>query len=397
MWVEPSESGARPLRLHALDALRSVLMLLGVVLHAAYPYGQSADWLVRDSHRSALMDGLIDSIHFFRMPAFFVIAGCFSLMLLWRQGSAGGFLRERSRRIGVPLLATLLSFNLVQTWLLAGRPSLHSILLSAQVLGEEWTSGRVMGHLWFLVYLLVFCAGVAVLARPLARLSASRFPARLAGNRGFPLLLAVATGSGLGMVSIAYLAGPWFNHEYWGVLNPPELISYLPYFGIGLLLGMEESLLLRFSSPGLGMGLLGLASLAAMSLSAEGAGLLVKSVHVLATSLSTWAVLRFLFAAFRRWAGAPSRLFRYLSDASYSVYLMHHLFVVALATALLGLDWAPAWKFLLTCSLALGCCLAIHHFLVLRHPLLALLFNGKRRRAATPIRPAPGDSTLASR
>ena len=397
MWVEPSESGARPLRLHALDALRSVLMLLGVVLHSAYPYGQSADWLVRDARRSAMMDGLIDTIHFFRMPAFFVIAGCFSLMLLSRQDSAGGFLRERSRRIGVPLLATLLSFNLVQTWLLAGRPSRHSIRLSAQVLGEEWASGRVIGHLWFLVYLLVFCVGVAVLARPLARLSVSRLPAWLAGDSGFPLLLAAAAGSGLVMVAIAYLAGPWFNHEYWGVLNPPELLSYLPYFGIGLLLGMEEALLLRFSSPGSGMALLGLVSLAAMSLSADGAGLVVKSMHVLAASLATWAVLRFLFAAFRRWASAPSRLFRYLSDASYSVYLMHHLFVVALATALLALDWRPGWKFLLTCSLTLGCCLAIHHFLILRHPLPGLLFDGKRRRAAIPIHPAAGDSTVASR
>lgn len=92
---------------------------------------------------------------------------------------------------------------------------------------------------------------------------------------------------GLATIGIAYATGPCFHHEYWGVLNPPELLSYLPYFGIGMLLGMEECLLLRFSSPGPGMALLGLASFTAMAQTSDGADLATKSLHVMAMTLST--------------------------------------------------------------------------------------------------------------
>lgn len=101
-----------------------------------------------------------------------------------------------------------------------------------------------------------------------------------------------------------------------------------------------------------------------------------------------------MFAVFRHTASRPSRVFRYLSDASYSVYLMHHLVIVALTLALLALDGGPWWKFLLTASLTLACCLDIHHFLILRHPLLAFLFNGKRMRVVAELQLATKESAF---
>lgn len=45
-------------RLHELDAMRSVLMLLGIVLHAANPYRSSGNWLVADSARLGMFDAI---------------------------------------------------------------------------------------------------------------------------------------------------------------------------------------------------------------------------------------------------------------------------------------------------------------------------------------------------
>lgn len=52
-------------RIHSLDGLRSGLMLLGVVLHSAYPYSDGARWLVRDPQRNSFFQTLTQGIHQF--------------------------------------------------------------------------------------------------------------------------------------------------------------------------------------------------------------------------------------------------------------------------------------------------------------------------------------------
>src|SRR3546814_119138 len=87
--------------------------------------------------------------------------------------------------------------------------------------------------------------------------------------------------------------------------------------------------------------------------------------------------VRGIFMLFRRWADRPSRTNRYLSDASYSIYLLHHLPVVVMASLLLPLA-LPAWcKFALVLVIASLVSLAAHHYLVRGHAPMRYLFNGK--------------------
>ncbi len=364
-------------RIHWLDSLRSSLMLLGVVLHAAYPYSQGAAWLVRDPQRNQVFQYLTRSIHLFRMPAFFLIAGFFAAFLL-RRSNPTEFLCERLRRIGVPLLSTLLTFNLAQTWLLQKRGAPYAWLPSGNEVQAMWSSGSVVGHLWFLVCLLVFCATLAACAQPIRRLAVSRWPARLATGPGFRAMLGLVVACSAMTVAMARLAPTALDHEYIGLVDPSELLAYAPFFGMGILLEMDEALLLRFSSPGPFTVLAGIAALAATWSGAGSHDLAGKSLHLLASSLLAWMVIRLLFGGFRKIASSASPFFRYLSDASYSIYLMHHLIVVALASWLLTVPWGAWSKFAITLSLAISISLAAHHFLILRYPLLRFLFNGKR-------------------
>ncbi|HEX7801286.1 MAG TPA: acyltransferase family protein [Pseudoxanthomonas sp.] len=373
----PKQVLALPVRrIHSLDGLRSGLMLLGVVLHSAYPYSDGARWLVRDPQRNPFFQALTQGIHLFRMPAFFLIAGYFATLLL-RQSNATDFLRERLRRIGVPLLSTLFTLNLLQTWLLQKRPAAHPWLPSGEEVQVMWSSGNIVGHLWFLVYLLVFCTLAAAGAASIKRFTLSRWPTRLATRAGFATLLGLAMACSFGAVVMSHLAPAALSHEYLGLVDPSELLTYLPFFCVGLLLETNEALLLRFSSPGPYTSLTGLAAFAAMTASTGLPGLAGKSLHLLASTLLVWVVIRMLFSAFRRIASEASSLFRYLSDASYSIYLMHHLIVVALASWLLTVHWGAWLKFGVVLSVSVGLSLAIHHFLILRHPLLRFLFNGK--------------------
>ncbi|GAB4545583.1 MAG: acyltransferase family protein [Phycisphaerales bacterium] len=89
-------------RLHDLDALRAFAMLLGIVLHALLSFtGQW--WIVRDTSSSPLFQWIVEAIHGFRMPLFFLLSGFFTAMLWNRRGPAD-LLRQRTLRIVLPLM-----------------------------------------------------------------------------------------------------------------------------------------------------------------------------------------------------------------------------------------------------------------------------------------------------
>lgn len=96
-------------RFHDLDALRGFAMLLGLVLHAsmsfvALPVNVSA---TRDIYtNSSVLPYLLDAIHGFRMPLFFLVSGLFTA-LLWQKRGLKGLLKHRALRIGLPLLLGL--------------------------------------------------------------------------------------------------------------------------------------------------------------------------------------------------------------------------------------------------------------------------------------------------
>src|SRR2546426_12192703 len=91
-----------PSRYHSLDALRGVMVLLGIYLHAAVAYSEYGNWPWKDGSTTRLFDVSLGLIHAFRMPVFYVMAGFFAALLLERRG-ARGFSRKKAIRIFVPL------------------------------------------------------------------------------------------------------------------------------------------------------------------------------------------------------------------------------------------------------------------------------------------------------
>ena len=90
-------------RFHGLDLLRGSMLLLGVVLHCALTYMDGpADggWPLRDPDRSGWAGLIVLSIHVFRMPAFFVLAGFFGALVVGRRG-LWPWVRDRFARMEV--------------------------------------------------------------------------------------------------------------------------------------------------------------------------------------------------------------------------------------------------------------------------------------------------------
>ena len=156
-------------RYYSLDALRGIMMMLGVVIHGSAwymsepLYGSSAD-----PSTSYLFDIVVLFIHSFRMQLFFILAGFFTSLLVEKRGLRGTY-SNRAKRILGPLLIsiiTILPFALLfmMAILTSARFDTHQIFPTKEqfeiMTGEMAAVGIrnefMIAHLWFLYYLLYF-------------------------------------------------------------------------------------------------------------------------------------------------------------------------------------------------------------------------------------------------
>ena len=92
-------------RLHYMDALRAIAMLLGVVLHGLLSYASDIQhaWFWQDPSESYLLELTFRFIHAFRMELFFIIAGFFSCFMALKYGPRA-FIKNRIKRIALPFI-----------------------------------------------------------------------------------------------------------------------------------------------------------------------------------------------------------------------------------------------------------------------------------------------------
>lgn len=403
------------------DRIRATLMVLGIALHAADVFVSAGNWLVADTHRGVAFDALVALIHGFRVPGFFLLSGLLFAGSLTRHAAPDLALRQ-TVRLGVPLLTCWALLNAAQTALLAWHSG-----------GDPWAAlasfSTPMSHLWFVRDLLVmnllvlacvairgvmptraaqavargidarWMAPIAWIARiarkPAQRLTgfsdAAATPTHwltvaLVGALLSHALLIVVRLSGL-----AYAPGP-------GGLTLFNLAFYAPMFLAGLTMRQHPTWLDAWlRTP---WWLLPVAAFAANW--GDGASgtlphALAREAALAVELLGMWLATGAAIGLLARWRGRPhggvgERLSGALADASYTIFLVHHLMVVALALLLLPLDWPAALKFALIACGTLALSLAFHRWVVRPFAVTRLLFNG-RLPATTqerPVTPTPG-------
>ncbi|ADP80984.1 acyltransferase family protein [Pseudofrankia inefficax] len=379
---------AAPVRYHYLDALRAALMFMGVFVHAAL----GDDRVFRlIAHLSGL----------FRMNGFFLVSGFFSSMLVLRYG-AGLMVRRRLLSIGVPLVAVLVLLNPIARWLMYNQYNPHVGLVD-YLLGHRVAhpDGPMTWHLqlWFLVSLLVYTLCSPVVFSALTRLFGTRGFGRVAGSR--PRTMTA-------LIAFVLLATLVLQGGYLLALRPvtestpadyvvDATLRYLPFFIVGMALFLDgQRLLPAFSRP------------APVLLVAAGCLLVVAERGLVAPlgtelgddlvrSVFALAVVANLLAVFQRIVTQERPILRYGADAAYSVYLFHYVTIYALA-ALLGIGVDAHWpKLLLITMLTFVITLSVHHFLIRRFHVLAVIFNGKFNIGKPgPARAADGRPAFAA-
>lgn len=390
-----------PERLHALDALRGIALLLGIVLHAALSFVPASPrfWFIQDTHPSLLLGLLSFAIHVFRMTTFFLMAGFFARMSFHRRGT-WGFVRDRLQRIGLPL---------VTGWPIIFTPMSLIAIWASHFPNGGWSRSWPpvlpnfpLAHLWFIYVLLELYVAMLLLRGVFVWLDVSgtlrtmldRAFARIMCNPLAPLVLAIPIG-------IAFcLDQRWIN--VMGVRTPDQSlitnaqawVGFGTAFGVGWLLHRQIDLLRLLERRWLPHLLLALLLilisfvLSGVMLSAPGAPKLPLSFATLrlvsailyapAIWIATFAVIGL---ALRFMSGfSPTR--RYLADASYWLYLIHMPIVMVLQVALSQRDWPGLIKFAIILVVAIPPMLASYHLLV-RFTFIGAVLNG--RRAARQI------------
>ncbi len=354
-------------RLHDLDALRAFAMLLGIVLHASVFLLPAVDfWPVHDEWGYTTEPEknpygyLISVIHGFRMPVFFMISGFFTAML-WQSRGLHQLAQQRLKRIGLPLLVGMFTLIPINAWLFIGS---DFKLLYWPV---AWLGG--FSHLWFLWYLLLMAAALTIAAR-------------LGLKFRHPLWWL--------LIPLTFVPQYFMQQQAFGADTPHGVIPplrvlgyYVIFFVFGVFFYQWKIAVRRWWTVAL---------LPALTL-AFPAGLVllhhelppvseVVWTWVAATALQvafTWLVCFGLMGLFRCVAVKERFWVRYMSDASYWLYLCHLPLVVG--GQMLVLNWPVSvhLKFGLICTVVVAVLLVVYQFGV-RYTLIGTMLNGPRTR-----------------
>lgn len=322
-------------RIHGFDALRAFALLLGVWLHASLPYVlPPGAWVLGSATPNPLLGWLAFYIHSFRLEVFFLLAGWGAALVIERRGWRA-FAAGRGRRILLVFVLALypMKFTLALLWLRG------NVSAALSYLATEKLSNIAITHLWFL-YVLSLLTAVYLVLRLVKWPTAWLRP--ILASRLAPLYLAAAV-----LPLIGNMQGMDIDTPDRGILpHPPVFALYLLLFSLGAWLQTNPAVFDHFAAR---WRLFVTTGLALSFLTVIGVGLRYTNPASTELRWATAAGISLTMAcSVFGWLGCfytrftePSPAVRFVSQASYWVYVAHLPVVVGLQLLLhpAGLPW----------------------------------------------------------
>ncbi len=384
-------------RYHYLDNLRAFALMLGVFLHAAMAYSlyMNEIWLTAAPQKSTLLEAAAMFTHLCRMPLFMLIAGFFGCYLYQNHG-VKGFIKNRSLRILLPFVIffPLLMASFVFLFMYAMNhvehksPLLQLISTFASNPGARPNIQPSTMHLWFLFNLVFFyCITLVVLKIKAFNIkvwlsSCSIRTLRVILLLVLPLLLVPALYSqyALPMHMPDRLYPQLWSFGYYGI-----------FFAVGWVLFSSHYLLDAVSNywkPMLVASLIAFVIayqfyprtiVLAVAINPEGHfpdQALNISLATLQAFISVYMVMT-LLALGKKFLNRENAFFRYMSQSSYWVYLVHLPIILFIQILLMDMDWNLWLKYFVTVALVFAISLLSYQLLV-RHTPIGWMLNGRK-------------------
>ncbi len=382
-------------RLHSMDALRAVAMLLGIVLHAeiAYMVDIWEIWPANDPSQSRFFDVSFWYIHLFRMQVFFVMAGFFACMLYIRYG-VKRFAVHRLKRIGLPLLIGMTT--VIPIWMSVfayGHRLMGSDLRETTATTTDEPSSIIdllnallnPAHLWFLQHLLVMYAAAIVwiwLGRalpPVAWLNAKVTNAWCwCVSKGLAAPVFAAAAFPLLYLQFGYSVDT--QRTFYPALH--IVAYYLVFFAGGWMLYRQRELLPAMAKFYLPLLLIGFALGAWMIARTDSESYENGATSTLTRAISAASTAAFVVGftgLFLRCFQKPSRVMRYISDSTYWMYIIHLPLVVYLNQLLMPVEMNAFAKFTIVMVVSSVVMLGSYQLFV-RYTWIGAMLNGPRLR-----------------
>ena len=365
-------------RLDFLDNLRSCIILLVVVFHAAMSYMLFAPswWYVVDTRQSLGFFIFVMVSDVFIMPVMFLLAGYFGLPSLLRKGP-DAFTRDKWKRIGIPWVVGTVFLAPVTTyfiWLSRTKTPPPYLHFWPKMFFRDYYE---QAQFWFLGVLLLFYFGLMIACSANERLH------RMEAGAGKPPLWffpAFVLASSLVFLAVNQYANDyvWVPVAYLLVIQPTRFSLYIFYFALGV-----HGYRRRWFTPGgynprlLVWLPLSLVLGVAFMLYKLSFGLKLDQLRyrvgndVLHCAFCLAAVFT-LIALFQKVLDRTSRLLRALSRNSYAIYCVHMVIVPPLAMPIRPLPWNIVAKFATVSAAALGLCYLVSEYAVSKTPPFAM-------------------------
>ena len=366
----------KPARLFFLDNLRSALVILVVVHHAAIIYGAATPFYYVEppfdeplAYIILLTFALFNQAWF--MGALFLISGYFTPGSYDRKGS-GAFLKSRLVRLGIPLIFFIFILSPLSS---IGYWQMPSYLTG---IDDPLTWGAYpyllgMGPLWFVALLLIF--NICYIFYRMLTENRESSSASVSSPPGYLGLILFT----LGLALFSYL---WrilipLGKEVLGFPTLGYLPQYLSFFIVGIIASRKDWLRNIPASKGaVGFAAAVIAAVMLYPLALSGSFFSVEitgpedfvfmgdghwqsAVYTLWDSIFAVGMVLAAVTFFRRYLNRESQFGRFLAQQSYAVYIIHTPIVVFLAIALMGVDFGTMLNFALLAVIAVPLCYVI--------------------------------------
>jgi glucans biosynthesis protein C len=376
-------------RKHYIDWLRVLAVLVLFPFHTLRVFNADDPWYVKADHLSMAVSALLDFISVWHMPLLFFLAGMSTYFALRKRGP-GQYVGERLLRLGVPFLFGFFVLIPPQTWY-GGRfnsgytGSYWHYITSGDFLvynvkdGGDYYGGFGIGHLWFILVLLI----IAILVVPLLAWGRSeRGAARLQGisrRFGHPAMWLVAA----------------FLLQIGEALPDPiglQPLYYLVFFVLGFVIMADDRFMknaerLRWHALSVGLALSVWWVLSTNMRDATPDPSLERTVLMFFGMLASWLMIVGLLGMGKRYLDRTSPALAYLSEASYPTYILHQTVIVVAAFSIVALPAAEPLQWLTLLVVSVACTYALYE-IVRRLSVTRLLFGMRPKRKAVAAAPA---------
>ena len=378
-------------RIYAFDTLRTIMVLLGIMLHAAAIYcakdNSQPDSLTDTLNHSQFFDLLVDLIHTFRMPVFFVISGFFTAMLAVENGYKK-MIHNRLNRLVYPFIAGVLimipiSIYFINLYQNSIQHPTSPFNITFNYLPNVFNLSNLNTyHLWFLYYLICFCFLFYFLSNyvgkwfPNFRSKLNSYFNYIFHLKGLPLIFMLKTIFFLGIMGTIRL-----TTESKFSISIPVFLTYLTFFTFGWFLyknrhRMDTFTYYPFLLIGGGLLLFTMRWLL-LTLYPDYETNRLFYILLLSYGVSIWLFIYGFLGVFFKYFNAYSSIAKYISDGSYWIYLIHFPILIFIQIELLPFPISPFLKFFIGLSVTVFLTILSYNYCV-RNTFIGAFLNGKK-------------------